>query len=1604
MAPKKINPAKLAQLAAIDAKTKAPLKPTTPRVNNSTPPDDTLPGLPSVDEIIYGSTTTTTVPGATTTTTTVPQPIIPSPKGTKTGTLSDKIIRDINAAEAALLRTNRYTPQEVENIKTGQQKKKGFWGTVGGFGGTILNYGLAKPIMALDRFDNLVPALIEGSIKNAKVIAGGGEERYTNWSEIPRNIQTGVPISRPGELKIKNTDDYVNFRFDMGGLGSEVKFMPTAVAKQLTFAQSRELGTVDKTKKYKNINEIPVNVQTLQPIAKVGDYVYSNGEMLANLELRSNPEGYLLPSDITDTLIQEVVKPTAKFTRAITDPGEVIERTGDPSFGYGSIEELQTGNQWVDRTTGLIGDIFGSPSTYLTAGTSVPAKLSLRTVGLADDALTKITSRAAESLARDGFSQTIKIIEKEVALELGEKVGSRVANRTAAAIVSEAGQLAVERATTEAAKKAVAKAARQATSYWSAVGPRRVLGASAREGLAIGIKNLRDEAQQTAIRYAGQAEGRIAENFVKAMTDDVIGDIASKGYSAFNKKIVVDGVKTTVGKALGIPGGLRLGVGTAKATIPGTKYLQAPVGKAAYLGRKGLYEAGKVGKVIPGLRQPIGDLLTGLGRGGLPVPSDVIFNARTGLRSGATRGAAAVSALELLAEDSVYRTLKKTTANSIRPAISEIFKTYGDKESRRTVYQILEIPLDQLLLILSKSDNLAARELSARLGRNVSVQEVQLSRQLSNYISELFKSTEYVARGLGTETNTFAKMLDDFGKGKLKTFPQVLSDKAVGFLGRKHLGRVRVVEGIEYTVDELIELTLRGLGHDTRLLPGQSIINELEEGTFWFGKRLTQEDIDLGIDHLNQLAKDRLGIKFNILDTNAVSAIIKYSKKFADDYAFLARLQQYAGTTPSATKAMPFGGPTAMPVATPGGYVPTTPLYTSQPFAVGMSVAAGLREVGVELLSYALDRSYLTKAQIENIATRLSITPAQVDEIADELLNRISMPGRTSPGLSLREIEDVVNNYSLQRNLDTWSIPEFDATINEIAGQIKELTDIKAGKIDFPSGLSVNELDDRIVALADLEEITNVLNSAKAAGDNVYTAWQTLRADLADNYRAFFTRSPKDVQRFLTKIDAEDIKNMLNLVEDTYIALDNMIIPDAAAKVEIAAMFKNVRRLKDPTFRGNAVSVLKDINRYVKTWAVTSPGFHTRNSLSNMFQLIAAGANLTNVKDGFLVLNRWNKFAKENALKSGALADPTQLVDDFIASGAVPKRLQPATRAALLDSGSVGFGDVEEVFGMTIPERTGVLGKEVPVRTGPIGSKVSAVSTALGAAPRLSRQGGAIIENYSRFILTFDGVRQGLDPLQSAARTNRFLFDYEDLSRLDEIATSVVPFWIWMSRNLPLQFQEMWYNPKLYKQYQEFRRSLEDEDGNNVLMPDYLEKSGAFKTFFGGSIYARPDFGIPSIGGMPGTGSPSPLQTGVSDWRSIVSAIPAASLTSALLGTDPRYGTPLREEGQGFFAPDVLRNIGTQLGGPVNAAGRAIEGAPYIGAYSDWGALSPLQEAFGVAGPTTSSGYARENSQTQAWQRALASWLGVPLTTVGPDQEISALYDQLARLRQANQG
>ena len=62
-------------------------------------------------------------------------------------------------------------------------------------------------------------------------------------------------------------------------------------------------------------------------------------------------------------------------------------------------------------------------------------------------------------------------------------------------------------------------------------------------------------------------------------------------------------------------------------------------------------------------------------------------------------------------------------------------------------------------------------------------------------------------------------------------------------------------------------------------------------------------------------------------------------------------------------------------------------------------------------------------------------------------------------------------------------------------------------------------------------------------------------------------------------------------------------------------------------------------------------------------------------------------------------------------------------------------------------------------------------------------------------------------------RLARIHFDYAAVSKFDEKAKKLIPFWTFMSRNLPMQISEMWTKPKVYAWYNSFVRNFAGEPG-----------------------------------------------------------------------------------------------------------------------------------------------------------------------------------------------
>jgi hypothetical protein len=263
--------------------------------------------------------------------------------------------------------------------------------------------------------------------------------------------------------------------------------------------------------------------------------------------------------------------------------------------------------------------------------------------------------------------------------------------------------------------------------------------------------------------------------------------------------------------------------------------------------------------------------------------------------------------------------------------------------------------------------------------------------------------------------------------------------------------------------------------------------------------------------------------------------------------------------------------------------------------------------------------------------------------------------------------------------------------------------------------------------------------------------------------------------------------------------------PNIGVQKELAEIVQNVHRLQDPAVVRELSKFLSSYTRFFKGYATLSPGFHIRNAMSNGFMLFAAGGNPARLAEAIGWSRSWTA-----ASKNGDTFEKWILT--------VPEVSREKVKNAFLVAAASGGGMTDEVF------KKGALW----------GTKTS-------------RKVGERLEQHSRFMLSYDGIASGMDFHTAAARTRRFLIDYENVSSADQLMRQIVPFWMWTSRNLPMQVQNIWLNPRAYQIYGSIKRNLRAED-DDVVVPQWMQEIGAFKLPFGNNLYATPDLGFNRIG------------------------------------------------------------------------------------------------------------------------------------------------------------
>jgi hypothetical protein len=393
--------------------------------------------------------------------------------------------------------------------------------------------------------------------------------------------------------------------------------------------------------------------------------------------------------------------------------------------------------------------------------------------------------------------------------------------------------------------------------------------------------------------------------------------------------------------------------------------------------------------------------------------------------------------------------------------------------------------------------------------------------------------------------------------------------------------------------------------------------------------------------------------------------------------------------------------------------------------------------------------------------------------------------------------------------------------------------------------------------------------------------------------------------------------------DDGFVELSKFF-PNIQVKKELAEIISNVHRLQDPIVVREFSNFMSKYTKFFKAYATLSPGFHIRNAMSNTFMLFAGGGDLGNLNEGLKMSRSWLE-----ASKRGLNAE--QWIKEL------PVNMQTRAKDSMSAFFQSGGGISSDFFDYVKPIR---------------GTKTS-------------KNAGRWVENHSRFMMSWDGVAQGLDAEAAAIRTRRFLIDYTDISTGDRVMRQIVPFWMWTSRNLPMQISNMWINPKAYATYNTVKRNFNADQEGDVI-PAWMEQIGAFKLPFGKDLYATPDFGFNRIGQQ--------VEELRDPQRFLANVNPLLRVPVELMGGRQLYSNrpfsqnPVQVEGgAGAILQPFLQGLGFGETGPngdkfvndkafyalrnlIPFAGTAERLTPSIDTYQQRGYVNPLLGFLGVPG------------------------------------------------------
>lgn len=240
-------------------------------------------------------------------------------------------------------------------------------------------------------------------------------------------------------------------------------------------------------------------------------------------------------------------------------------------------------------------------------------------------------------------------------------------------------------------------------------------------------------------------------------------------------------------------------------------------------------------------------------------------------------------------------------------------------------------------------------------------------------------------------------------------------------------------------------------------------------------------------------------------------------------------------------------------------------------------------------------------------------------------------------------------------------------------------------------------------------------------------------------------------------------------------------------------------------FVGKAIDFVDGFKRYWATWAtVANPGFHSRNVMTNYFQMWMAGMKPQDIVRLRLVAEKLRNGGTELAGKTEYTYDQVRMMAEQLgvhhSEGAFIhdiNQLSAVQREAakvdeqirVLQHGAQSPDNAQKIAALQEEKTLLFWGpKNRTTMLNPLSPD--------NAYVQAMRDFGSHAEQNGRMSLFLSGLENGLTPTEAALLVKKYLFHYDELTAFERsILKRFLPFYTWARNNVPLQIENLLTQP-----------------------------------------------------------------------------------------------------------------------------------------------------------------------------------------------------------------